>query len=153
MNIWHALTFFGEPSISSVVQPTQWSCRSSWCPVVGCRAKGLHVPNWSYGQVRVIGLVSVINYCILCNAVERILATRAEEKLWERMGKEHQLNPRLEKGTQNSIQNPCMSGSCISKRPKFIGWSVPLSPMAPCILLLFLSTSGLLQWLTANEVL
>lgn len=65
------------------------------------KSQGLHIPNWSYGQVRVIGLVSVINDCILCNAVERILAATAEEKLWEGTCEEHQLNPWLEKGTHN----------------------------------------------------
>ena len=52
-------------------------------PCMWCRVKGLHVPHWSYGQVRVIELVSVINYCILCNAMERNLAATAEEKLLE----------------------------------------------------------------------
>lgn len=80
------LTFFGEPSISSVAQTTKWSC-SAHGPLQGgaelIRANLLHISHWGYCQVRAIVVSVRPKRCASSNAMERILATTAKEKLLE----------------------------------------------------------------------
>lgn len=59
-----------------------------------CRAMLLQVSCWGYCWGRYVG--------VPCNAMERFVAATAKDKLLEGKCEEQQLNPWLEKGTQNS---------------------------------------------------